>query len=414
MYERLNVASYISADITKWLSTSLDMRYTKGDRDYPDNTQGYLWDVRKCYFMPTGKVDTDDGQTLYWETPANYLKFTPTDNTIRKNPRIFSHTDLHPIKGLNIVFEYTYNGIEQTACSYTGYFKLLHPQNTVVSTPSTSRYYDNRTTTDYNSINANATYVRSFGDHNLKFMGGFTQETSNTAYLNVNRLDMINPELPSISGGIGETTATDQFVEYIIRGGYGRINYDYQGKYLLEVNGRYDGSSRFPKKNRFGFFPSASVGWQIGKEKFMNWSHKWLNELKVRASYGEIGNQAISDYGYFATMNVQKAGWIIGGERFTELLGQGFGFYDIRRWKTAPWWINQQPLGVYMRRTDEGGLPATIKLSNGSEGYILLEPTRPDEIQDKGWDDTFYLYPIPRGQFSKNPGLTQNPGWDKY
>lgn len=77
---------------------------------------------------------------------------------------------------------------------------------------------------------------------------------------------MINTDLPSISGGTGEVTATDVYNEYIIRGGYGRINYDYMGKYLFEMNGRYDGSSRFPKENRYGFFPSFSLGWQVGKE----------------------------------------------------------------------------------------------------------------------------------------------------
>lgn len=140
-----------------------------------------------------------------------------------------------------------------------------------------------------------------------------------------------------------------------------------------------------------------------------------INKLRARVNVASMKVAEINDaFDPDRDPSVTPIAWEIRRERFTELLGQGFGFYDIRRWKTAPWWINQQPLGVYMRRTDEGGLPTTIKLSKGSEGYILLEPTRPDEIQDKGWDDTFYLYPIPRGQFSKNPGLTQNPGWDKY
>lgn len=213
------------------------------------------------------------------------------------------------------MFEYTYNGTEQDVRNYNGYFKLLHPQDTKISTPTTSEYKNNKSTTDYNSINVNATYEKSFKEHNFKIMAGFTQETSNTSNLNVSRLDMINTETPSISGGVGETTATDSYKEYIIRGAYGRINYDYKGKYLLEVNGRYDGSSRFPKNNRFGFFPSASIGWQVGKETFMDWSKRWMNEFKLRASYGEIGNQAIADYSYFANMNPEKASWILGAVR---------------------------------------------------------------------------------------------------
>lgn len=315
VYERLNVASYVSADITSWLTTSLDLRYTKGDQATPDNSQNGIWDMRKCYFNPTGSVVSPEGATLYWETPANYLSFAPTNRTVKKNPRIYSRTSIHPLAGLDVVFEYTYNGTEQDVRKYNGYFKLLHPQDTKLSTPTTSQYQNNKSTTDYNSINVNATYEKSFKDHNFKIMAGFTQETSNTSNLNVSRLDMINTETPSISGGVGETTATDSYTEYIIRGAYGRINYDYKGKYLLEVDGRYDGSSRFPKKNRFGFFPSASIGWQVGKEAFMDWSKTWMNEFKLRASYGEIGNQAIADYSYFANMNPEKASWILGAVR---------------------------------------------------------------------------------------------------
>lgn len=73
---------------------------------------------------------------------------------------------------------------------------------------------------------------------------------------------------------------------------FGRINYDYDGRYLLELNGRYDGSSRFAKGNRWGFFPSASLGWNIYREKFMEPAADFLSNLKLRVSYGLLGNQA--------------------------------------------------------------------------------------------------------------------------
>ena len=315
VYERLNASSNIKADITDWLSTSLDFRYTKGDRATPDNSQGLIWNVQMPRFFPNGTVVDPDGVTQYWQTPEAALDFAPENHTVKKNPRIYSRTSIHPIKGLDLAFEYTYNGVEQDIRSYNGYFSLMHPQNTQVTEPKTSSYSNNKVSTDYNAINVTATYEKSFGKHNFKILGGFTQETSSQKNLNVNRLDMINTDLPSISGGVGEVTATDSYNEYIIRGGYGRINYDYMGKYLFEVNGRYDGSSRFPKNNRYGFFPSFSLGWQVGKEKFMQWADSWLNEFKLRGSYGEIGNQNIANYAYIATMTPQKAGWILGGTR---------------------------------------------------------------------------------------------------
>lgn len=142
-----------------------------------------------------------------------------------------------------------------------------------------------------------------------------------------------------------------------------------------------------------------------------------INKLRPRVNVAPMVVAEInSEFDPDRDPSVEPVLWEIRRERFTELFGQGFGFYDIRRWKAAPWWINQQPLGVYMRRTDEGGLPDKIKFSNGDEGYIVLEPTTPVEA-GKGWDDTFYLYPIPAGEFNL-PGrleeLKQNPGWEKF
>lgn len=345
MYERLNASSNIKADITDWLSTSLDFRYTKGDQATPDNSQGIIWNVQMPRFFPNGTMVDADGVTQYWQTPEAALSFAPENHTVKKNPRIYSRTSIHPIKGLDFAFEYTYNGVEQDVCTYNGYFSLMHPQNTQITEPKTSSYSNNKVSTDYNAINVTATYEKSFGNHNFKVLAGFTQETSSQKSLNVNRLDMINTDLPSISGGTGEVTATDVYNEYIIRGGYGRINYDYMGKYLFEMNGRYDGSSRFPKENRYGFFPSFSLGWQVGKEKFMKWADSWLNEFKIRGSYGEIGNQNIIDptdnnkskvdnYPYIPVMNPQKAGWILGGVRPITLTTPGMVSSDFT-WEVA-------------------------------------------------------------------------------
>lgn len=314
-YERFNVSSYISADITKWLTTALDFRYTRGDQGMPNDAQGLIWNVQIPTFFPTGTLTDTDGNTQYWQTPENALTFAPVNHTVKKSPRVYSRTSIRPIEGLDVVFEYTYQDTEQDIRQYNGEYSLMHPQNTQLTDSPTTRYVNNKVSAEYNALNVNATYQKSFGLHNFKVLGGFSQEKSNTARLYVNRLDMINPDLPSISGGTGEVTGTDEYVQYIIRGGYGRINYDYDGKYLLEVNGRYDGSSRFPRKNRFGFFPSFSVGWQVGREQFMQWTKDWLNEFKLRASYGKIGNQAISDYAYIATMDPSKANWILNGER---------------------------------------------------------------------------------------------------
>ena len=89
-------------------------------------------------------------------------------------------------------------------------------------------------------------------------MAGYSQESRNYELVWVHRDEMINPIMPSLSGATGEIQTKDQFKQYAIRSGFFRVNYDYLGRYLVEVNGRYDGSSKFPKISRFVFFPSFS------------------------------------------------------------------------------------------------------------------------------------------------------------
>ena len=122
-------------------------------------------------------------------------------------------------------------------------------------------------------------------------------------------------EVPSLGGGTSTLKANDSYDEYAVRGGFFRVNYSYNDIYLLEVNGRYDGSSKFPKNSRFGFFPSVSAGWNIAQESFMERTRTWLDGLKLRASYGVIGNQNIPTYAFNPTMSINNKynGWLQNG-----------------------------------------------------------------------------------------------------
>src|SRR5699024_10770475 len=95
-------------------------------------------------------------------------------------------------------------------------------------------------------------------------------------------------------------------------GFFGRINYSYKDKYLLQVNGRYTGSSFFPADQRFGFFPSASAGWVVSNESFMDFTQPILSFLKFRGSWGTVGH-TVGGYRYLATMSNNSSGWLVGG-----------------------------------------------------------------------------------------------------
>ena len=132
-------------------------------------------------------------------------------------------------------------------------------------------------------------------------------------------MNMINEDLPSISQATGDYFAKDKFERYTVRGLFYRINYSFAGKYLIETNGRYDGSSKFPKDSRFGFFPSVSAGWRVSEEAFMKPLTSVLSNLKLRASWGNIGNQSITPYAYIPGMDAEQAYWTVSGIKVTTL-----------------------------------------------------------------------------------------------
>lgn len=149
----------------------------------------------------------------------------------------------------------------------------------------------------------------------MKFMAGFNQESSYMDELEAYSYGQAVIEVPSLGGGTSTLKANDSYDEYAVRGGFFRVNYSYNDIYLLEVNGRYDGSSKFPKNSRFGFFPSVSAGWNIAQESFMERTRTWLDGLKLRASYGVIGNQNIPTYAFNPTMSINNKynGWLSNG-----------------------------------------------------------------------------------------------------
>jgi len=155
------------------------------------------------------------------------------------------------------------------------------------------------TTTVYPVGYTQLTYNRTIGDHSFKVLGGTQIEynkgqilvgTRNTPFAS-NLAQELN------AGPAGSQVANSTSQEWSLRSFYGRLNYDYKEKYLLEANARYDASSRFPPGNRWGLFPSVSAGWVLTKEKFLD-DVTWLTNLKLRGSWGRLGNQNISNYPY--------------------------------------------------------------------------------------------------------------------
>jgi TonB-linked SusC/RagA family outer membrane protein len=165
--------------------------------------------------------------------------------------------------------------------------------------------------TDNNSVYpvgyTQLTYTKSFGAHNFKVLAGtqaeYNKSQSTTASRNTpfasNSLRELN------AGPSGSQLASGTSAEWALRSYYGRLNYEYKGKYLIEANARYDASSRFPPTNRWALFPSVSAAWLVTKEKFMD-NVGWLTALKLRGSWGKLGNQNIGNYPYQSVYNTDN------------------------------------------------------------------------------------------------------------
>jgi TonB-linked SusC/RagA family outer membrane protein len=155
-------------------------------------------------------------------------------------------------------------------------------------------------------------YTKRLGkNHEFKLMAGVNQEEYVWSYEQASKDVLISSSLPYISLATGTTNITADYTTYALRSFFGRFNYSFKDRYILEANGRRDGSSRFPKEQRWGFFPSVSAAWIASEEPFLKFMNKAVPSLKFRVSYGDLGNQNVSDFGYVQTLPTGRSSYII-------------------------------------------------------------------------------------------------------
>lgn len=155
-----------------------------------------------------------------------------------------------------------------------------------------------------NNMRATLTFEKDLASHNFKLLTGVSRENFRNDYVSAFRDGFILPEYTVL--GAGETInqkANGNSAEWALQSVFGRLNYDYKGKYLLEANARYDGSSRFGAGNQYGFFPSVSAGWRVSEEEFMKPLASVISNFKIRASWGQLGNQNIGNYPFASTID---------------------------------------------------------------------------------------------------------------
>ena len=301
-YSRYNFTANLTSQLTKWLKLKVNTKFMHSDTNTPFGdggiSEGFYHSLAR--FRPTvHPIDPNGNFTELTMIP--YLQSGTYTNTQRDRFNLTGGFELQPLKNWFINFDYTYKlmNVEHEALNVApliygadGVSTSLGARSElgVVKDGRFTRYY---TRTRYQSINLYTNYMFTLADkHNFTLMAGYQEEDNSYSYMRNSITGLYSTTNPSVAMGTGDKTVTDTRNGWATRGFFGRFNYDYDGRYLLEVNGRYDGASRFASDNRWGFFPSVSVGWNIHRESFMESLQDKVSSLKLRVSYGLLGNHA--------------------------------------------------------------------------------------------------------------------------
>lgn len=321
-YKRYNVSSFISTDVSSWLTAQLTALYSHSKKKDPytlkiNSRDVWSQAVSLPSYYPTDGIEIND-EYYHYATPANMMRAVVPDESKRDRINLLGRIILKPLEGLTVTGEYSINKDFGSNRIYNKKITNFADGRGYTILPSDaihSAYRMQKSSSDYNAANLFAAYNKRIKEHEFTVMGGINSEEYKYEDIWVRRDQMINDELPSIGQSVGTLTASDGFVENAIFGAFYRLNYSFKDRYLFETSGRYDGSSKFPENNRYGFFPSFSAGWRVSEEAFMKNLSPVISNLKLRASWGSIGNQNIDTYSYFAAMNSEKAKWGINGEQ---------------------------------------------------------------------------------------------------
>lgn len=317
-YKRYNFISNISTQVTDWLKLNSSIKYANSATDFPmgETTVGREHTFREMQtFAPMMPYYNINGTV---QSPlVRLLESSGRDKANHGDFLASLGGEFEPVKGWKTIVNYNYNSKNSKFSANpkpvmvelgNGAFGNIGKPNSSLTTGFAEEVYK--------LFNAVTSYEQNINEHYFKVMLGYEQEERKYSGLNATGTGLIADEVPSLSTSLGEITTSDRLWHWATRGAFGRLNYNYQEKYLIELSGRYNGSSKFPKKNRFGFFPSGSIGYTISKENYFEPLRQYVNNLKVRASYGSLGNQNVDNYLFLSRINVNPdLDWIINNTR---------------------------------------------------------------------------------------------------
>lgn len=308
-WEKLNVRLNTEYNFTSWLKAGIDLAPNMEKWENTPNlfSAARSMDPTTPVFRPEDEWDPSNPMNNY-ERSYNNQEWNPAaslarmDNKTTKMALLMNpYIQIQPIRQLTLRTQFGVNAWYQRNDYYNYAFHIdALEQNTK---NSTGRNYSDQLNWTWNNT---ATYIDTFAEkHNLTAMVGFTAERYANWWANASRQDIpgMSDLLHEVSAGTGDQFASGSASYQTLASALGRIMYNYDSRYYLTASMRYDGSSKFPKGNKWASFPSVSVAWRLSEEAFMESTRSWLDNAKVRFGWGKVGNQNIDPGLFMSTLN---------------------------------------------------------------------------------------------------------------
>lgn len=386
--EQFNARTNLDMKINKRLSARMNLSFIKND--YSDASSAYYGGssdqiIRQLNLIaPWIVARYDDGTwgTISDGSPIAWLDSGMKVNRDNYNFSGMAAVDYEIFDGLKLTLQGAYvNNLQ----NYNYFQKYIKYNENKESDPSQldERFYK----WDRTNYDALLNYNKNFGKHNIKGLLGWHTEKYNYKYQKAVRKKFPNNELTDMNAGDASTQSNEGYTaELAMISWFARINYDFAGKYLLEANIRADASSRFAEGHRWGYFPSFSGAWRISEEAFMESAKdSWLSGLKIRASWGQLGNQDAlsgSNNDYYPALNTYNldSKYAFGGSLNSGYYQRKYRLETIS-WEKASTW------GVGVDFTLFNKLNGSLDYYNRKTTGIIMDVTVPKEFALDAYKD---------------------------
>lgn len=434
-YNQYNFRANIDANITSRFKVGLSLAGREEDRQYPETGAGSIFrTIYRSY--PTSAAYYPNGLPTSGIDQVNPALAVTNIGGLSKNPAQYfngilkASYDIPGIQGLSLdgFFAADKSG-NFTNSFYTPYTVYTYNSSTQIYNPSIeggganglASLYESQLNQSLITSNIKLNYVRQFGGHNINAFVGYEQSQHTYNFFWAQRNDFPTPTTPELSqGGTAASDATNGGNSSDNNGNYNysrrsvisRLAYNYEEKYLLEGQFRADGSSLFAPGHQWGYFPSVSAGYRISKEKWFSDKIKFIDDLKIRASYGVLGDDIISAYQYFdnysfnnyVVLDNGQGAAVQSGIDLTKIANPnitwetskktdiGINAVFLKNFTLEAIYFNQQRSNILEYRN--GSLPGTSGIVNPYGGTPLVPAENIGKVNSSGFEGTLgYNHP---------------------